>query len=226
MAPDAAAAPAAAPTVVTTPVVVVGGGLAGLAAALSAAASGAARVLLIDKAGGVGGNSAKASSGVSAVASAVGDQATGAVVEDAVATFRADLLKSGRGRSAAHLADALAAQGGDALKWLETQGVDLSDVVQLGGHSHARTHRPPQKGGKPAPVGWTIISTLKARVAATPAIQIIPHARVVQLLTRAEAAGLTAADGATWPPTSAPPADIDDARVGGGLSARPEAGGV
>jgi len=120
MAPDAAAAPAAAPTVVTTPVVVVGGGLAGLAAALSAAASGAARVLLIDKAGGVGGNSAKASSGVSAVASAVGDQATGAVVEDAVATFRADLLKSGRGRSAAHLADALAAQGGDALKWLET----------------------------------------------------------------------------------------------------------
>jgi len=119
MAPDAAAAPAAAPTVVTAPVVVVGGGLAGLAAALSAAASGAARVLLIDKAGGVGGNSAKASSGVSAVASAVGDQATGAVVEDAVATFRADLLKSGRGRSAAHLADALAAQGGDALKWLE-----------------------------------------------------------------------------------------------------------
>lgn len=118
---------------VTAPVVVVGGGLAGLAAALAAAEAGAPRVLVVDKARGVGGNSAKASSGVSAVgggkaAAAAADTAGdaggrggggGGAGGDGEAAFRADLLRSGRGRSAVHLVDALAAQGGDALNWLE-----------------------------------------------------------------------------------------------------------
>lgn len=112
--------------VVTTPVVIVGGGLAGLTAALAAANAGAKRVVLVDKARGVGGNSAKASSGVSAVAHKGATTATSGTDEgsngdgvDREAAFRADLLRSGRGRSAVHLVDALAAQGGDALAWLE-----------------------------------------------------------------------------------------------------------
>lgn len=110
----AAAATAAAPAIARASVVVVGGGLAGLAAALSAAAAGAPRVVLLDKAGGVGGNSAKASSGVSAVSLEAGGG-----TNDAVHLFRDDLMASGRGRAAVHLADALASQGGRALAWLE-----------------------------------------------------------------------------------------------------------
>lgn len=62
-------------------VVVVGGGLAGLTAALTAARAGA-RVTLLDKEPRLGGNSAKATSGISA-AGTPAQAATGVVDDDA-----------------------------------------------------------------------------------------------------------------------------------------------
>ncbi|KAK1868110.1 hypothetical protein I4F81_010605 [Pyropia yezoensis] len=139
-------------------------------------------------------------------------------------------MASGRRRAAVHLADSLAAQGGGALAWLQAQGVDLSDVRQLGGHSRPRTHRPPQAGGKPAPVGWTIISALQRRVAAVPAIETLTSARVVQLLTRREADALADTAAPVWPAAGAPAGeghdDIDDTPLPMAPSARPEVGGV
>lgn len=106
---------------------------------------------------------------------------------------------------------------------------------QLGGHSHPRTHRPPQTGAKPAPVGWTIISALRARVAAIPAIEVIPHARVVALLSRDEAAAVAAADkagelaeaaAAAAEPVAVGTPDIYDTVLPAAASGRAEAGGL
>lgn len=113
--------------------------------------------------------------------------------------------------------------------------MNLSDVRQLGGHSRPRTHRPPQTGDKPVPVGWTIISALKRRVAAVATIEVITAARVVQLLTRGEAAALSAApttpEGPSLDSSLATASgqghdDIDDIPLPLPQSVRPEVGGV
>jgi succinate dehydrogenase/fumarate reductase flavoprotein subunit len=91
--------------------VVIGGGLAGLSAALqaarvaaSAASRGGARVdvVLLEKASQVGGNSAKASSGISALTPETGDDE---------ALFEADTLRSGGGRSSSALMHTLVVRG-------------------------------------------------------------------------------------------------------------------
>lgn len=48
------------------PIIVVGGGLAGLSATISALEAGASKVYLLDKEKDIGGNSAKATSGINA----------------------------------------------------------------------------------------------------------------------------------------------------------------
>eukprot|EP01062_Namystynia_karyoxenos_P059014 TRINITY_DN50439_c0_g1_i1.p2 TRINITY_DN50439_c0_g1~~TRINITY_DN50439_c0_g1_i1.p2 ORF type:complete len:663 (+),score=184.20 TRINITY_DN50439_c0_g1_i1:146-1990(+) len=121
-------------------VVVVGGGLAGLTAALALLDRGA-RVALVEKEGAVGGNSARASSGVNAVAEG-----------DSPADFAADCRRSagaGEGGGTAPnfdpgLAGALTQRSGAALQWLQQRvGVRLAArPVQLGGHSRPRTFRP------------------------------------------------------------------------------------
>jgi ribulose 1,5-bisphosphate synthetase/thiazole synthase len=70
-------------------VVVVGGGLAGMSAALEAEKLGA-KVLLFDKEKKLGGNSAKASSGINAVGT-LPQQTAG--IQDSIQTFIQDTLK-------------------------------------------------------------------------------------------------------------------------------------
>eukprot|EP01062_Namystynia_karyoxenos_P070728 TRINITY_DN6609_c0_g1_i1.p1 TRINITY_DN6609_c0_g1~~TRINITY_DN6609_c0_g1_i1.p1 ORF type:complete len:1174 (+),score=354.62 TRINITY_DN6609_c0_g1_i1:114-3635(+) len=123
--------------------VIVGGGLAGLTAGLVLLDRGA-RVTLLEKEGAVGGNSAKASSGVNA---ALPGTASG----DSVEAYAADTRRSagaGEGGTApnysAELVAALAEGSGAALRWLQQRiGIALApNPVQLGGHSHPRTFRP------------------------------------------------------------------------------------
>lgn len=72
------------------PVVVIGGGLAGLSAALEARRSSDARVVLVEAASDLGGNSAKASSGMNWLAPDAGDDE---------ALFVGDTVRSGGGLS-------------------------------------------------------------------------------------------------------------------------------
>ena len=139
-------------------VVVVGGGLAGLSAAVEASRHGA-WVTIIEKEKNIGGNSAKATSGINAVGTGA-QKAKG--IEDSISVYIQDTLKSGDGLSNEDLVNILATNSAAAIDFLESFGLRLTDVVQLGGHSVARTHRfPPTAEGKPVPVGWTLISTLK-----------------------------------------------------------------
>jgi len=83
-------------------------------------------------------------------------------IEDSNKLFEKDTLQSGGSLSNPALVEILTAHSADAIDFLLSFGLNLTDVVQLGGHSVARTHRiPPTPDGRPVPVGFMIVSTLK-----------------------------------------------------------------
>lgn len=116
--------------------IVVGGGLAGLAATLEVLDRNG-RVVLVDKERNLGGNSARASSGIN------GCCPHGDTYGDSFANFAEDTVRSAGPGANAGLIDTLVRNSGEAVRWLvERAGVDLSRVAQLGGHSYKRTNRP------------------------------------------------------------------------------------
>jgi flavocytochrome c len=141
-------------------VIVVGGGLAGLTTSLQLAAKGA-RVTLLDKETRLGGNSAKASSGINA-ALTLTQVAEG--VDDSVDAFYEDMVRSGRGYADEKLVRKLAERSSDGVRFLESCGVRLDQLSRCGGHSHARTHRTKPPEGRAVNVGFEIVKALVARV--------------------------------------------------------------
>jgi flavocytochrome c len=129
--------------------IVVGSGLAGLTSALTILDRGGT-VWIIEKEPILGGNSNKASSGINGCCFQNGNTSILTnISQDTMDTT--DLFYDDTSRSAGDVADAtlietLVQGSGHALKWLtERVHVDLSaPVVQLGGHSRKRTHRPNQ----------------------------------------------------------------------------------
>jgi len=123
----------------TPDAVVVGGGVAGMTAALRLLDRGA-HVVLLDKERIVGGNSAKASSGINGCCPPHSRSERNA--DDSIGAFAADTARSAK-REASGLIGLLAERSSSAIEWLlERTSIDLSKLAQLGGHSHARTHRP------------------------------------------------------------------------------------
>eukprot|EP01084_Bolivina_argentea_P260144 439207_1 len=138
-------------------VVVIGGGLAGVSAAIEAYESGA-YVTLLEKQPRLGGNSAKATSGINGLSNIQKEKS----IKDSHELFFDDTLKSGNGNE--ELVSLLVGHSGEAVQWLtETFGLNLSVITQLGGHSARRTHRfpPDEKTGRPVPVGFTIMMAVQ-----------------------------------------------------------------
>ncbi|KAI8061882.1 FAD binding domain-containing protein [Gilbertella persicaria] len=163
-------------------VVVVGGGLAGLSAAIEAHHQGNTKVILVEKEKNIGGNSMKATSGINAIESTTNDSRE---------AFIQDTLMSGAGISQQDLVSKLVDESQDALKWLVEQSLDangqptldLSVVSRCGGHSHGRTHRCPPLNGRPVPVGWKLVDTLKKKfLSLENHIEVLTQTRVSQLL--------------------------------------------
>eukprot|EP01054_Gregarina_sp_Poly1_P001646 Gregarina_sp_Poly_1__1645@NODE_141_length_12988_cov_478_019271_g126_i0_p3_GENE_NODE_141_length_12988_cov_478_019271_g126_i0NODE_141_length_12988_cov_478_019271_g126_i0_p3_ORF_typecomplete_len573_score82_76FAD_binding_2/PF00890_24/4_3e75DAO/PF01266_24/4_3e12FAD_oxidored/PF12831_7/3_7e08HI0933_like/PF03486_14/1e05HI0933_like/PF03486_14/2_5e03Pyr_redox_2/PF07992_14/5e06GIDA/PF01134_22/7_7e06GIDA/PF01134_22/6_2e02Pyr_redox/PF00070_27/6_8e06Pyr_redox/PF00070_27/4e03Thi4/PF01946_17/1_7e05Thi4/PF01946_ len=144
-------------------VVIIGGGLAGLSAACKAIDEGAF-VTLVEKEV-LGGNSAKATSGINGVHTRYQNELIAqGVINDTVELFEQDTMKAGHNKNKVEVVEALAKLSGEAVDSLETEfGMILSDVQQLGGHSARRTHRFPAKDGRVAPVGFTLVSTIKKK---------------------------------------------------------------
>jgi len=142
-------------------VIVVGGGLAGLSATIEAAQHGA-RITIIEKEKSLGGNSAKATSGMNGAGT---EPQKVLEIEDTPEVFESDTMKSGGGRSKLDLVSILATNSANAVEFITAFDVGLTNVVQLGGHSVPRTHRiPPTKDGKPVAVGFTIVTMLRKYV--------------------------------------------------------------
>ncbi len=60
-----------------------------------------------------------------------------------------------------------------AISWLESAGVNLSGVVQLGGHTKKRTHHNPSGPN----VGFAIMKALHDKQSQTPSIRLITSAQ-------------------------------------------------
>ncbi|KIW00523.1 uncharacterized protein PV09_07882 [Verruconis gallopava] len=140
-----------------TRVIVVGSGLAGLSAASMLVAH-HVPVLLLERSAKPGGNSIKASSGISGAPTRFQGE-----VKDSVELFTADTIRSvgsiiNHNKSEReHLVRELTGKSSGAIEWLSTEmGVDLTHITQLGGHSRARTHR----GSGKTPPGFAIINAL------------------------------------------------------------------
>ncbi|GMT31149.1 hypothetical protein PFISCL1PPCAC_22446, partial [Pristionchus fissidentatus] len=146
------------------PVIVVGGGLAGLSAVLEAIKHGASKVILVDSEKTLGGNSAKASSGINACNTPTQERMG---IEDSVDRFRADTMAAGDRENDEGLVEVLVEESASAVEFLEEAGVNLGDVNLCGGHAVPRTHWiPSPKEGRPLPVGFGIIKALREKVEA------------------------------------------------------------
>ncbi|EDQ88178.1 uncharacterized protein MONBRDRAFT_37712 [Monosiga brevicollis MX1] len=165
-------------------VAVIGGGLAGLAATIEAQRNGA-RVTLVEKEARIGGNSAKATSGMNGVHSRAQRLAES---QDSVQTFVNDTLRAGRGLCNEALVDVLAQHSGEAVDFVESFGVQLDVLSQLGGHSFARTHREANTPeGRPKPVGFDIVAALRGHV------ETLAQLGLVHIATSSRVAGLSRA---------------------------------
>lgn len=106
-------------------VVIIGSGIAGLVAAIEAHKHGS-NVLIIEKESKPGGNSVKATSGISICTR-----------PDKIPSFVYDTLSSGHGDP--QLVKLLALKSITLLSWLEQFDIKLPNVSQCGGHSEPRT---------------------------------------------------------------------------------------
>ncbi|CCW64868.1 unnamed protein product [Phytomonas sp. EM1] len=143
-------------------VVVVGGGLAGCSAAIEAAKRGA-KVILLEKETKLGGNSAKATSGINGWGTrAQADQG----ILDSGKYFERDTYLSGRsGNCKPELVKVLSVKSAHAVDWLTSLEIPLSVLSQLGGHSRKRTHRAPDReDGTPVPIGFAIMRKLEEHI--------------------------------------------------------------
>ncbi len=135
--------------------IIIGSGLAGLCAAITLAKSNPKlKIVVLEGEASLGGNSNKASSGISGICTPT---QIAAGIKDSPEKFLADTLKSGQGHCDPKLVSALAKDAPLVWDFLTKEcGIDLSKVTQCGGHSVARTHRP--QGS--ANVGYIFVSTL------------------------------------------------------------------
>lgn len=158
-----------------SPIIVVGSGLAGLSAAYTALKSGAPSVLMLERANKPGGNSIKASSGINGAPTRYQPHHSSQedVRSDEIQTFLSDTFRSAGSRLSSssvspsvrrqreELISVLVNNSSSAIDFLtQDLGIDLSVVAQLGGHSHARTHR----GGGKTPPGAAIVTTLLSKL--------------------------------------------------------------
>mgnify|MGYP003386105164 CR=1 FL=1 len=171
-------------------VAIVGGGAAGLCAAIEAAKLGAS-VIVFDKVNKLGGNSAKASSGINGCETVVQKER---LVSDSLEMFEGDTIRVGGGKNHdLELVSKLAEKSSDAINFLKDEiGLPLTDLLKLGGHSATRTHRLSTH----APIGFTMMQGLAARVGALSNIEVRTSANVTGL-TYSDEAGARLVTGLT-----------------------------
>ena len=145
----------------TADIVVIGGGGAGMTAAISAAEEGKT-VILLEKNSILGGNTARASSGMNAAETHYEEEQG---VEDSVQSFIDDTMASGKNINDPELVKVLAENTSGAIDWLDSEGIELNGpLATMGGLSANRTHRPVDADGNIIPVGSYLVDKLSARM--------------------------------------------------------------
>lgn len=202
-------------------VIVIGMGLAGLCATIEALNHGA-HVTVLEKNKNLGGNSAKATSGMNAC----NTPAQAAIkVKDSPELFTKDTTDSGGPTADSDLIYVMSRESSKAVEFLSQYGVHLTALSQLGGHSVPRTHREaPAPSGAPAPaVGWDIVNSLQKNLTqVTPdRLTVITGAKAERLLVRPNNGGSDTARKQNAYSASNAGAQFDSRRVGGPVGPLP-----
>ena len=80
---------------------------------------------------------------------------------DSTELFALDTMIGGKGINDPELVNTLVNNSADAIEWLRTQGIDLTDVASFGGASVKRIHRPLDEQGKVVSVGAYTVPLLE-----------------------------------------------------------------
>lgn len=119
-------------------VVVIGSGGAGMTAAIAAKQAGAS-VAIFEKMPVIGGNTTKSSGGMNASETKFQKEQG---IEDTNDLFYEESLKGGKGTNDPELLRYMVDNSAEAIDWLDSIGITLSDISFSGGFSVARIHRP------------------------------------------------------------------------------------
>lgn len=119
-------------------IIIIGAGGAGMTAALQAKELGMNPVIL-EKMPVAGGNTIKSSSGMNASETKY-QEAEG--IDDSNDKFYEETLKGGKETNDKELLRFFVDHSSEAIDWLDTKGIELSNLTITGGMSEKRTHRP------------------------------------------------------------------------------------
>jgi fumarate reductase flavoprotein subunit len=155
-------------------IVVVGMGGAGMCAAIAAKEAGAERIVILEKAAVVGGNTNFSSGGMNAAETRYQKEAG---IEDSVESFISDTLEGGHHLNNVDLVTAMCTRSSDAIDWLADHGMELSNVVAAGGASADRCHRPADKSA----VGAFLVPRME-QVVADKGIEVRTETGATELL--------------------------------------------
>lgn len=142
--------------ILTTDVVVVGGGGAGMVSASTIKELGK-KVIILEKAKLLGGNTARATGGINAVNTKY-QKAKG--IKDSKKLFFKDTMAGGHNLNNPKLVKILVNNSNQTIKWFDSIGAIFSDVGKMGGASIRRAHRPIDENGLKLPVGAVMIEKL------------------------------------------------------------------
>ena len=102
---------------------------------------------------------------------------------DSVELFALDTLIGGKGLNDPDLVNTLVGNTADAIDWLRTQGIDLTDVASFGGASVKRIHRPLDENGKVVSVGAYTVPLLEQACEARENLLLLTDTTAKKILT-------------------------------------------
>ncbi|MGX8705541.1 MAG: FAD-dependent oxidoreductase, partial [bacterium] len=116
---------------------------------------------------------------------------------DSTELFALDTMIGGKGINDPELVNTLVNGSADAIEWLRTQNIDLTDVSSFGGASVKRIHRPLNDEGKVVSVGAYTVPLLETAVKARENITLLTDTTATEILTNEGAACGVKATGKT-----------------------------
>ena len=102
---------------------------------------------------------------------------------DSTELFALDTLIGGKGINDPELVDTLVNNSAEAIEWLRTQGIDLTDVASFGGASVKRIHRPLDADGKVVSVGAYTVPLLEEACNARDNLTLLTDTTATEIIT-------------------------------------------
>ena len=107
---------------------------------------------------------------------------------DSTELFALDTMIGGKGINDPELVNTLVNNSADAIEWLRTQNIDLTDVASFGGASVKRIHRPLNAEGKVVSVGAYTVPLLEEAVKAREGITLLTDTTAEEIFVTSEGA--------------------------------------